>query len=356
MTDIPIVAVIMAGGSGKRFWPLSSVDQPKQFLRVSGDRSMIQATWQRLDGLVPPERRLVITGAAQAAQVREHLPDIDPDNLIGEPMQRDTAAAAILGAALAERKWPGAVVVTLPADHLIGPDDAFRSLVARAAEMVARERALGTIGIAPLYPADCYGYIERSDPLPIGGHLKAFRVRRFAEKPKVATATEYLRSGAFYWNAGIFLWSAEVLLEEASQFLSDHHARLTGAATVWRTPGWSAALTQAYDGLRKISIDYGIMEHTRRAAVVEATFSWSDLGGWIALSELLAADAGGNRVRGRTLLQDCRGNVVYNTDDAKPVLCVGLTDLVIAHTAHGVLICPKDRLEQIRQAVDQLFG
>lgn len=356
MANVPIVAVIMAGGSGKRFWPLSSINQPKQFLNFPGPESMIQATWRRLDGLIPPDRRLIITAAQHAAQVREHLSDLDQDNLIGEPEQRDTAAAAILGAALARVKWPGAVVVTLPADHLIGPDDAFRHLIAQAAEMVARERVLGTIGVAPLYPADCYGYIERSDGLAITGDLKAFRVRRFAEKPNAQTAADYIHRGTFYWNAGIFLWSADVLLEEAARHLAEHHARLTAAAAAWRSPGWPAALAAAYAGLRKISVDYGIMEHTARAAVVEATFAWSDLGGWIALGELLGADADGNSVRGRTLLQDCRGNVVYNADAAKPVVCIGLSDMIVAHTEHGLLICPKSRLEQIKKAVDQLFG
>ena len=356
MPDPTLVAVIMAGGSGKRFWPLSSIDQPKQFLKIPGDQSMIQATWRRLDGLIPAERRLVITAATQAHLVREHLGDLDPDNLIGEPEQRDTAAAAILGAALARQKWPGAVVITLPADHLIGPDDTFRHLIAHAADLAAGQNVLGTIGVTPLYPADCYGYIERSNPLPIAGGLKAFRVQRFAEKPDARTAAGYLQSGAFYWNAGIFLWPADLLLEEAARLLPDHHARLVAAAAAWRTPAWPAALAQAYAGLKKISIDYGIMEHTARAAVVEATFAWSDLGGWLALGELLGADPLGNSVRGRTLLQDCRGNVVYNTDPAKPVLCIGLTDTVVAHTEHGLLICPKSRLEQIKKAVDQLFA
>ena len=197
---------------------------------------------------------------------------------------------------------------------------------------------------------------QRGDRLPIDGDLKAYGVRRFAEKPSAETAAEYLRSGAFYWNAGIFLWPAEVLLEEAARFMADHHARLTACAAAWRTGGWTAALAAAYAGLKKISVDYGIMEHTARAAVVEATFPWSDLGGWIALGDLLAADAEGNRSRGRTLLQDCSGNVVYNTDATKPVVCIGLADTIVVHTAHGVLVCPKSRLEEIKKAVDRLFA
>ena len=355
MNDAPIVAVILAGGSGKRFWPLSSPEEPKQFLRVADDRSMIQATWQRLDGLVPPERRLIVTSRDHAATVREHLPDLPPENLVGEPEQRDTAAAAILGAALAEKRWPGAVAVTLPADHLIEPGDAFRHLVERTARLAARERRLVTIGIAPTYAADCYGYIERGRPLEIGGGLKAFHVARFAEKPDAATAADYIARGSFYWNAGIFIWPAAELLEEARRHMAGHHRELCGAAEAWGDARWAEAFAEAYARVEKISIDYGIMERTDRAAVVEATFRWSDLGGWIAVGDLLAEDGSANRRRGRTIVHDACGNVIYNADGRTPVLCIGLSDMIVARTEHGVLVCPKDRLEEIKKAVEGLY-
>jgi mannose-1-phosphate guanylyltransferase len=356
MPRATMVAAILAGGSGKRFWPLSSPDQPKQFLRIAGDESMIQATWQRLDGLVPPERRLVITSADHAEQVREHLGDIPEENLIGEPVPRDTAAAAILGAALAERQWPGSVVLTLPADHLIDPCNEFQCLVEHAAELAAREQVLCTIGIPPTCASESYGYIERGAPLEIGGNLRAFHVDRFAEKPDAETASAYLAGGQFYWNAGIFIWPASVLLEEAAARMPDHHGPIVAAARTWRTGDWPAALARGYENLEKISIDYGIMEHTRRAAVVEAEFSWSDLGGWVALGALLDGDSESNQVRGHAVLEDCRGNVVFNAPGERPIVCIGIEDTVVVHTEHGVLVCPKDRIEQIRKAVERAHG
>lgn len=356
MTDVPLCAVMLAGGSGKRFWPLSAADEPKQFLRVADDRSMIQATWDRLDGLIPPERRLIITADRFADQCREQLPDLPAENLIGEPEQRDTAAAAILGAAIAERRWPGAVAVTLPADHLIDPAERFQHLLRHAADMARREGALCTIGIPPTYPSTGYGYIERGEGLSIGGDLKAFRVARFAEKPDRETAEQYIDTGRFYWNAGIFIWSAATLLEEAARHMKDHHAALGRAVDAWDTDRWPAAFAEAYSQVEKISVDYGIMERTDRAAVVEATFNWSDLGGWIAVGDLLPQDGSGNQVRGQTILQDCGGTVVFNGSAERPVICLGLEDMVVAHTDNGVLVCPKGRVEQLKAAVTELYG
>jgi len=347
-------AVILAGGGGTRFWPLSADDKPKQFLRIDGDESMLQATWRRLDGLVPAERRLVITAAPLADRVRDELPDLHEENLVAEPRRRDTGAAAILGTALAARRWPEAVVISLPADHLISPAEAFRRLASHAADLAKREACLATIGVAPAHACSSYGYIERGDPLEIGGRLKAYRVRRITEKPDGPTAAEYLRRGTFYWNSGIFLWPADAFLAEAARHMPEHHAAMTAAADAWGTPGWTAALEAAYRNVEKLSVDYGIMEHTSHAAVVEAVFTWSDLGGWVAMGDLLAADASDNRVRGHAVLHDCRSTVVYNDGDGEPVICVGLDEVVVAHTSRGLLICPKSRVEDIRAAVEAL--
>ncbi len=352
----PLVAVILAGGSGTRFWPLSTPQEPKQFLTIAGQETMLQSTWRRLDGLVPPERRLVITGQQHVQQSAAGLEGLDPRNLIGEPERRDTAAAAILGTALASRRWPGATVLTLPADHVIEPTEQFQQLVREAATVARREQSLCTIGIPPLYPAEGYGYIERSEPLPAGDGLRVYRVRRFVEKPNSRRANGYLQKGNFYWNAGIFLWPADVLLDEARQFLPEHERQLSALADAWGRADFQQQMSAAYAAIESISVDVGIMERTGRATVVEANFKWSDLGGWTALGERLQSDGGRNHVLGQVMLNDCHDSIVYNTDQGRPLVCIGVEGLVVVHTAHGTLVCPKNRVESIKQAVNQLYA
>ncbi|MBN2583166.1 MAG: NTP transferase domain-containing protein [Planctomycetes bacterium] len=355
MSKEPMIALIMAGGSGTRFWPLSVAEEPKQFLHILGTDNMLQATWNRLDGLVPPEHRLVVTSEHFAERTRRYLPGLPTENLIGEPEQRDTAAVAILGAALIERRWPGATVMVLPSDHLIQPAANFRGLAAATARMVREENVLCTVGVRPLYPSSGYGYIERDGLLDREDSLIAFRVNKFTEKPDTETARQYLRRGSYYWNAGIFFWKASVLLEEAREHMPEHHHLLTQVVDSWGTTKWPKNLRLAYSQLQKISVDFGIMEKTTRAAVVEANFKWSDLGGWIALGEQLAQDGAGNDVHGQVVLRECQDSVVYNEALRGPVICIGVRDMVVAHTTHGVLVCHKDRVEQIKAAVGKLY-
>ncbi len=355
MTDKTIVAVIMAGGSGKRFWPLSVPGRPKQFLKLFGEKSMLQATWHRLEGLVPAERRLVITAEEFAENTRADLPDLPAENLVGEPRQRDTAAAAILGAALARQHWPEAVVATLPADHLIRPADDFRRQLAEIARLADREQVLCAIGIRPTFPSAGYGYIERGERMPAPGEQQAYRVKRFTEKPDRRAAEQYIKAGSFYWNAGIFVWPAPLLLEEARQHMPGHYEALSAAAEAWGTDRWDQRFRAAYDAVEKVPVDVGIMEKTSRAAVVEARFSWSDLGGWVALGEQLTPDEQGNEVRGKALLDGCRNSVIYNTRDDRPVVCIGVSDAVVVHTEHGVLVCDKRKVEEVKGAVEALY-
>ena len=355
MAERQLAAVIMAGGSGTRFWPLSTPREPKQFLKIGGQRTMLQETWRRLDGIVPPERRLIVTGAEYVELSARGLEGLDPRNLIGEPTRLDTAAAAILGTALAAERWKGVTVLTLPADHLIEPAERFAELIAAAVKLAEERQALCTIGIPPLYPADSYGYIERGETIDIGGELRAYSVRRFAEKPTTAEATVYLKQGTFYWNAGIFIWPAEVLLEEARRYLPEHADKLTALAQRWGQSDFDQQMAAVYGRLERVSIDVGVMERTSRAAVVEANFQWSDLGGWMALGDMLEAEIAGNRVHGQVILEECRDSIAYNSQDGPPLICVGVENLVIVHTASGTLVCHKDRVEGIKRAVNRLY-
>jgi len=355
MAEEHLIALIMAGGSGTRFWPLSVADEPKQFLKILSKDNMLQATWKRLDSLVPPQHRMVITSEDFADRTTADLPDLLAENLVSEPQQRDTAAVAILGAALIEKRWPGAVVITLPSDHLIEPPANFRGLVATAVRMVREEEVLCTVGVRPLYPSTGYGYIERNGHLDREDSLITYRVSQFTEKPDTRTAQEYIRRGSYYWNAGIFIWKARTLLEEARQHMPEHHKLLSEVVDSWGTPDWKRNLRVAYSQLERISVDFGIMEKTSRAAVVEANFKWSDLGGWIALGEQLSHDGAGNDVRGQVVLRECDSSVVYNEGTRGPVICIGVRDMVVAHTTHGVLVCHKDRVEQIKNAVNKLY-
>ena len=332
-----LVPVILAGGKGERFWPLSRASRPKQFLRLlPGGQSLIEATAERLLPLVGWERIMVSTSRRLAPMILEHLPELPEENLILEPEPRDTAAAVAWASLEVKRRFgEEAVAGFFPADHYIGDADAFRATVERAAAVAANRDLIVTLGVKPGYPATGYGYIERGPELSPG----VYRVSRFVEKPDAETARRYLETGKFLWNAGIFLFRPEVMLAEL---------RLRAPEVI--TPLESEGLA-AYPGLPKKSIDYAVMERTDRAAVVPAEFDWDDLGDWSALERLLGGD-GGNVELARHVGMDTRGAIIYATSDDEVIVTLGVKDVVIVRDGKVTLVVDKSRTQEIKRLLE----
>lgn len=347
-----LYAVIMAGGSGTRFWPLSRGARPKQLLGILGGPTMIQATVARLQPLIPPERVLIVTTAALADETRRQLPMLKPEHVIAEPVGRDTAACVCLAAVVIERIHPGATMVLLPADQVIEPADAFQRALAVGARLAA-ERRLVTYGIAPRFPATGYGYIRVGAALPGGDAITVNQVERFVEKPDEATARGYVAEGAYRWNAGIFCWRSDVVLGELEQHCPWLTAALAPLGEHWGRPDFASALDRIYQPLRKISIDYALMEKAKDIVVVTGDFAWDDLGSWDALYDHLPRDGSGVIAQGRVLALECQDSLVYNTG-AQTVVAHGLSGITVVATPDAILIQPKGRSQEVKKAVDAL--
>lgn len=343
-------AVIMAGGSGTRFWPASRRDRPKQLLDLVKGAPLLRLTYQRLQGLVPPERVWVITNQATADACRKVLPEVPAGNILAEPVGRNTAACV----GLAAHAVGGAddVCLVLPADHLIGDEELFRSAMSAGAEAVARDGGLLTFGIQPDRPETGYGYLEIGDVGTEIGRWPIHRLRAFVEKPDLEHARSYLESGRYLWNAGIFAWRARDLLAEIERQLPDLAAGLARIGKALSGPDAAAVLADVYPTLPSTSVDFGIMEGAVRCWVVPVDFGWSDVGSWSALADELPADDQDNATRGRTAAVDAAGNVLVTTG---PVVAVaGVDNLVVVATADAVLVIPKEQAQRVKDVVDRL--
>ena len=347
-----VYAVIMAGGSGTRFWPVSRGAFPKQLVRIVGDSTMIQATVARLQPMIPPERVIVITTAALAAETRRQLPALHPAHVIAEPVGRDTAACVALAALVIEKLTPGATMILLPADATITPNDAFQRALA-AGVAAAAKGSLVTYGIPPRFPATGYGYIRLGADLGRQGTCEVHKVEKFVEKPTEETAKKYLAEGCYRWNAGIFTWRSDVVLKE----LSKHCAWLTDAlkpvGDAFGTDTFDAALATAYGPLKKISIEFALMEHATDIAAVSGEFIWDDVGSWDSLYDHLPADARGVISRGDVMAIDCRDALVIN-EGKQIVTAIGVEHLSIVVTADAILIVPRGRSQEVKQVVEKL--
>ena len=351
-----LYAVIMAGGSGTRFWPASRQKRPKQLLTLTGKRSLLQQTVDRLAPLVPPERVLVVTGRAHAEQVHAQLPELPPVNILAEPMGRNTAAACGLAAAWVARRDPQAVCLVLPADHLITDESLFISTLGRAAELAATQDVMVTLGLTPNFPATGFGYIETGevvDPQPPA----ISRVAAFHEKPGLATAQQYLDGGRHLWNSGMFAWRAEVLLGELKLHLPALAQGLDELAPSLGAPEQGPALERIYPGLPSISVDHGVLEKSSSLRVVKADFGWSDVGSWEAMSELWDMDHHGNaNQEGIERIQavDSHGNLV--AAGKRLVALLGVENLVAVVTDDVLLIAPRSRCQEVGRLLEELRG
>ncbi len=341
-------AVIMAGGSGTRFWPASRKQHPKQFLRVAGSKTLIQETAARLGDLIPPERRLVVTGHEHVALVRKQLPKIPPENVLAEPTGRNTAPCIAWAAVEIARRSPNSVQVVLPSDSVIRPAAEFQKLVRVAIEEAANSNALVTFGVQPTFAATGYGYIEIGDELAMRGKTPVHAVQRFVEKPDRARAEVFLATGKYLWNSGMFVWTTNAILAA----LREHAPAVLTALEGCRT---SAEAIAIYPAIPSIAIDVAVMEKARDVRVVPFGISWSDVGAWPALVDVLPADGDGNVNGGgaQLLAVDALRNVVH-APKGEIVALVGVSDLVVVRAGKAILVCPKDRAQDVKQIVDRL--
>jgi mannose-1-phosphate guanylyltransferase len=363
-----LYAVIMAGGSGTRLWPESRRDQPKQLMRIQGDRSMIQATVDRLGGLVAPGRVLISTTDRLAGKIQPQLSELPRESMLVEPCPRNTAPCIALAAIRVLDEDPEGVMAVMPADHVIGPDEAFQRAIRFGAALVEeRPGRLVTFGIRPTYPAESFGYIQRKERLTRGVAASfadaptAFDVEQFREKPDAETAGQYLQSGEFYWNAGIFLWKAKTVWEALRLYEPKMFAHLERIAAAVDTPQFAEVLEKEFAAIDGKSIDYAVMEPATGAGqpfevvVVEAPFDWDDVGSWRSLERLREPDADGNLIdAARCVSLGASGTIVRTSDPDHIVALMGVKDLIVVVTPEATLVAHKENEESIREVIAEL--
>ncbi len=340
--------VILAGGSGERFWPLSRRAKPKQFLALDDSGvSLLQATAARLAAVSGSHDRLfVVTGNDYRSQVLDQLPELPVENLIVEPEARDTAPAILYAALVLDALDPDAVMGVFPSDHMVGNTEAFAAVLAQAILLADQEDLLVTLGIQPTFASTGYGYIERGDNVDEPG-LPAYHVTRFTEKPDETTAAGFLASGQYSWNSGMFVWRVRAILAAFSKYAPDLYEVLRGAV------GRRSAVREVFPALRKISIDYAILEQADNVAVIPAEFGWDDLGDWNALERLLKAQ-GANVAVGRHVGLDTDGAILYTASGDDLIVTIGLDDVVVVRTDQVTLVVRKDRTQDIKKIVAEL--
>jgi len=350
-------AVIMAGGSGTRFWPESRAARPKQLLKLLGEQTMLQATVSRLGELISPERTMIVTNRAMVGPIAAQLPDLPAEAIVGEPCKRDTAPCIGLAAAMIFRSDEDATMAVMPADHVISPVQTFQAAIESAALLVeAQPRTIVTFGIRPSYAAESFGYIERGERIDVDEPTQQsprFRVRMFREKPTAEVAQEYFASGNFYWNSGIFVWKARTILEALAKFEPEMHARLQAIAATMQSDQFADTLQREFTAIQGKSIDYAVMEHYDDVTVIESPFEWDDVGSWLSLARMYGVDDKGNTIVGNHLGFDTRGCIVRG-DDGHLIVTVGLDDCIVVHTPDATLVARKQDEESIRKVVQML--
>jgi len=347
-------ALILAGGSGTRFWPLSRNARPKQLLNLFGTSTLLGQTIERLAGLVPLENILVLTSPLQLDAVRAAAPELPEANIFAEPAKRDTAPAVALGIALIAARDPQATMLVLPADHLINDVAAFQAVLADSVSAAECAAALVTIGIKPTWPCPSYGYIQRGPAADLGPvvleHAPA-EVLRFREKPAPEVAKQFLAEGGFTWNAGMFIWTIPTVVRE----LERHSPQLAGFITSLCAAADPAAFVAAeFPALTPISIDFALMEKADRVLNIEATFDWDDVGSWISVAKYLQADGEDNRTNEPITQLDSARNIVFNAREGTRIALLGVEDLIIVQTDDALLIARSDQADAIKRLTDKL--
>ena len=355
--------IIMAGGRGERFWPVSRGKTPKQLLTLLGKKSFLQEAVERVLPLVPAKNIFVITNEAQLPEVRKQLPKIPKENLVAEPVGRDTCAAVTLGAALVGARSTTGVMAVLPADHVIPEEKKFQQVLGDSFDLASRGRAIVTIGIKPNGPDTGYGYIRVGEPLPTPDGGKRYktvfhRAEKFVEKPYYDKAVEYVNSGQYRWNAGMFVWSFVTVTEG----LQKHQPEMYEACQRWFKVATNPAklnkvLAKEYPDIKKVSIDYALMEHAQNVVVADGDFEWDDLGSWTALARHLKPDAEGNCAVADFIHVDAARNIIFDArskDRRTPIAVVGLRDSILVQTDDAVMLAHKSQAQKVKELVKKL--
>ena len=347
-----ITAVIMAGGKGERFWPKSRTNLPKQFLNISGSsKSMIQQCVERLEKLIPIAQIFIVTNELYAELIKIQIPHLPTDNIIIEPIGRNTAPCVGLASIIIEEKFPESTMVVIPSDHIIKNEDELLGILKTATLLSERNCAI-TLGVAPGYAETGYGYIEISDESSVLNGLPIHKVEKFVEKPDFETAKKYLESGNYYWNSGIFVWKVRVIRNYIKLYMPEMHELLEIMRAEMLTGVRDDVVQKYFHEMPEQSIDYGIMEKLSDIFMIPCEFGWDDVGSWTALERINESDEDGNIVRGNILSIDTKRCIIES--NGRLIATLGIEDLIVVETDDVTLICQKDRAQEIKNVIKEL--
>ncbi|MGZ9586215.1 mannose-1-phosphate guanylyltransferase [Paenibacillus marinisediminis] len=347
-----ITAVIMAGGKGERFWPKSRTNLPKQFLNISGSKSMIQQCISRLQKFIPVEQVFVVTNELYAELIKAQIPLLPVENIIIEPVGRNTAPCVGLASIIIEDRYPDSTMVVLPSDHIIKDEDEFLHILETAAEVSQVGKNLVTLGIEPTYPETGYGYIESTNIItPVNG-LQVHKVDKFVEKPDLDTATSYLEAGNYYWNSGIFVWRTDVIRGYIQEHMPQVHDLIETMKVAFQDEDRNEVIRREFPKMPDQSIDYGIMEKVKDIYVIPCDFGWDDVGSWTALERINSVDDNGNVIKGNAINIDTSNCILES--DGKLIATLGVNDLIIINTDDITLVCTKDKAQEIKKIIKEL--
>jgi len=345
-------AVILAGGRGKRFWPVSTAGRPKQLIDITGEGSMLSVTYRRLSEFIPEENILILSSGDLKDSILSEITSMREENLFSEPVGRNTAPAIALSAVIIRKRAGDVPFLVCPADHLIADKGSFQNSATAAMELASRDEVLVTFGIKPSYPATGFGYIEASEEYCKIGDLKFLRTARFHEKPDEERAKHYYNSGSYYWNSGIFVWRPDVFLSALQEFLPEAYEIVDELAHAMERDELESLMDKIYPQMPSISVDYAIMEKADNVVTLPVDFGWNDVGSWDALYDIINTDDNENAVRGDHLAIDSRGNLIFNTDGFTAL--IGVEDVIVVKQGDSLLVCKRGMSQRVKEVVERL--
>jgi len=348
-----ITSLIMAGGKGERFWPKSRTNLPKQFLNISGNKSMIQQAVQRLEKLMNIQRIFVVTNELYAELIRAQIPHLPAENIIIEPVGRNTAPCIALSTLYIEERYPDSTIIVLPSDHIIKNEDEFVDILRTATEVSQQGENIVTLGITPTYPETGYGYIESSNEKTVVNSLEVHKVNRFVEKPDSDTAKDYLLAGNYFWNSGMFIWKSSTILKNFERYMPELYGITLNIKMNMSEGAPPEYLNREFMQMPDVSIDYGIMERAERIYVIPCKFGWDDVGSWNALDRINDRDDNGNVIRGNILNIDTK-RCIIESNNGKLVATLGIEDLIVVDTEDVTLICSKEKAQEMKLLIKEL--